>query len=472
MYVDVACVQIQRYLARTPTLRGRRTASAVLAWATRLDPPDSGSGSPALLAAVDGLAVPNDQAGVADGVVHLVACNGVAPEKVAVAVLGHLRTALPGAVFQAVWGVGPSYLEAYEHQIRPRLAAGEVLTDLPAVAEFPPVSPCRFCRSAAAVTRLPADPFAEETDQPRREQDACADCQMRYGLGSSRRRGRTSEERLVAHTGLRRPDELAELAALGLPGSGGNQLATVYADGNAIGDFFTALGNMPGADKTGVSRRLSQVTWDALAAAADAISRDGDSVLCAVPHVVGGDDLLVSVPADRGWRFTRVLLQHLDDGLAVLAADYGIDDPPSASAGIVFAAADYPFHLVVAAGEQVLRRAKNAVAGRRASIDFLDITEDGHTAPAQGPIALSALTRHAADLDLLAAKLPAHARGRQQDLRRHGIDGHLQAQADLVRTGHADLLAPFPGPDAPGGPDVIRAGQALRITRWWRNDEH
>lgn len=468
MYVDVACVQIQRYLARTLTLTGRRNASAVLAWATRLDGQRPGGEPSALMAAVTGLAVPNDQAGVADGVVHLVACDGVEPQAVAAAVLAHLRAALPGAVFQAVWGAGSDYLEAYQHQIRPRLAAGEVLVDLPVAAEFPPVSPCRFCRSAAAVTRLPADPSGDSGEQ--REQDACADCQMRYGPGSSHRRGRTAEHRLAAHIGRDRPADLAGLAKLGRLGSGGNHLATVYADGNAIGDFFTALGHVPGADKTGVSRRLSQATWDALAAATTAIRLDSDGALCAVPHVVGGDDLLVSVPADRGWRFTRVLLQHLDDGLATLAADFGLDDAPSASAGIVFAAADYPFHLIVAAAEQVLRRAKNAVAGQRASIDFIDITEDGNVSPTQGPLTLSALMRHAADLDMLVTQLSSSARSRQQDLRRQGPDGYLQAQADLTRTGRADLLAPFPA--TPGGPDVIPAAQALRITRWWRHDEH
>lgn len=464
VYVDVACVQIQRYLARTPTLRGRRTASAVLSGATALDDGHGPDGAPfGLRSVVSGLAVPNEQAGVADGVVHLVTRNGADPRQVAEAVLGHLRAALPGAVFQAVWGQGADYLDAYEHQIRPRLAAGDVLVDLPVTAEFPPGSPCRFCRSAAAVTRLPADPFADRGNQ--RMQDACADCQMRYG-SSSRRHGRTAEDRLAARLGRARPGDLAELAGLGRPGSGGNQLATVYADGNAIGDFFTAVGRMPAADKTGVSRQLSQATWEALAAAAAAIGRDDDGVLCAVPHVVGGDDLLVSVPADRGWAFTRVLLHHLDQALTAMAADFGIDVAPSASAGIVFAAADHPFHLVVGSVEQVLRRAKNAVAGRYASIDFHDLTDDGPSPAAGGPMTLSALARHTADLDGLAAQLSGHARARQADLRRHGPDGIMQARADLARTGRTSLLAPFP--DAPGGPDVIAADQALRIIRWWR----
>lgn len=471
VYLDVACIRIQQYLARTPTLRGRRAASAVLAEATRLHTAQDTQDAPPLLRVVAGLAEPNEQAGVADGVASLVVRDGVQPEQVARRVLAHLRAALPGATFQAVWGEGPSYVDAYNRQIKPRLASGrEVLLDLPPLAEFPPVSPCRFCRSAPASTRLPVDPFDEAHAQQAREQDACADCEMRYGTRASRRAGRTAEERLARQIGRPRAADLAALAALGRAGRGGNHLATVYADGNAIGEFFTALGKQPGADKNSASRRLVDATWDALGAATRAIAQPDDSVLCAVPHVVGGDDVLVSVPADRGWRFAAVLLAAFEQSLARIAQESRIGQPPTVSAGIVFARADYPFHLVVASAEASLRRAKNAYAGRRTALDFLDVTAEGHDAPAEMPPTLAALRAHAPALDRLVAAMPAHQRTRQEGLRRLGPDWQLEADAELARLGLTHLLAPFQLPAARGdGADTqeIGASQALRIARWW-----
>lgn len=477
MYLDIACIRIQRYLARTPTLRGRRAASAVLAEATRLhSAQDETPAVPsALLRAVAGLAQPNEQAGIADGVVSLVVREGVEPADVARRVLAQLRAALPGATFQAVWGQGSSYVDAYHQQIKPRLdLRREVLLDFPPLAEFPPISPCRFCRSAPASTRLPVDPFDETHREQAREQDACADCHMRYGKRASRQAGRTAEERLAKQFGRPRVDDLAALAALGLAGSGGNQVATVYADGNAIGDFFAELGKQPGADKNGASRQLVDATWDALETAVRTIAQPGDKVLCAVPHVVGGDDVLVSVPADRGWRFAAALLAVFEQSLDKLARGFGIETAPTVSAGIVFSRADYPFHLVVESAEVSLRRAKNAFAGRRSALDFCDITAEGHDVSAQRPLTLAALHAHAPALDQLLSSMPAHQRARQESLRRLDSGWQAEADAELERLGLAHLLEPFrrhaADGDGAGGADAERIdpSQVLRIARWWR----
>lgn len=101
VYVDIAAVRIQRYLSRTPSLRGRRAASAALAEATSWERIEK---------SVAGRAERNTEAGKADGVVNLQltahdpARREALVDEVSTAVLRRLRRELPGAEFQAVWG--------------------------------------------------------------------------------------------------------------------------------------------------------------------------------------------------------------------------------------------------------------------------------------------------------------------------------------------------------------------------------
>jgi hypothetical protein len=109
-YLDVAVVRIQSYLARTPKLRGRRGASALLAhelmW-ERVKP------------ALGESATSNPEAGAVDGVISLILKSGADPQEVARWAFAALREQLPAAELRAVWGGGETYAEAVRDHIRP-----------------------------------------------------------------------------------------------------------------------------------------------------------------------------------------------------------------------------------------------------------------------------------------------------------------------------------------------------------------
>src|SRR5690606_32310041 len=127
----------------------------------------------------------NPEAGEADGVVNLrVTLDGdEEPREIdgraralAQRVFARLRKKLPGAEFQAVWGTGSGYLETYHHTIGPRLRRGDVLTDLPPVAEFSYARMCELCYLDPAQVRVV---FREEGAEPE-ERFACPDCEQRF----------------------------------------------------------------------------------------------------------------------------------------------------------------------------------------------------------------------------------------------------------------------------------------------------
>ncbi|MGW2320094.1 Cas10/Cmr2 second palm domain-containing protein [Streptomyces sp. NPDC001680] len=460
LYLDVSCVRIQSYLSRTTQLKGRRGASAAIAAATQLDA-DAGR---ELLRALPGVAA-NTEAGEADGVINLVVqdtsvtdSTDTTAREIARTVFRRLRALLPAAEFQAVWATGPSYLDAHHNGIGPRLARGDVLSDLPPVPELPYARPCGMCHldPAAGTLRLGPDD----------EQPACADCLARWSP-QGRLQGRTAERALATALGHGRlAEDLSDLARLGGRDNGRNHVGTVFVDGNAFGEFFEGLatqGRRVDRDtKTAISRDLNQHTRTALAEAAHSVVRDSDrDTLCVVPYLVGGDDVLVSLPADRAWAFSRRYLSVFATLVAQTRDAVGVPGLPrlSASAGLVFAHAKEPFHLVVEEAGRRLAAAKSAVRGSAASVAFADLTR-GETG---APVRLSDLEAHADALTRLAA-LPA---GSRHTLASRLGSGSTYAETAVanqaLRLGQDDVLAPFLAEEAPIGLD-----QALRITRWWR----
>ncbi|GGZ83513.1 hypothetical protein ACFOOM_15360 [Streptomyces echinoruber] len=539
VYIDIGFVRIQRYLARTAKLRGRRAASDHLARAT-----DSEAVAAALPPGLAGLAEANPEAGRADGVISLRLAPHAphAPDSldardrlvqdVIDAVFAGLREEFPGAELEAVWGTGESYLAARMRDMVPRQARGEVRVELPAPAEFPLAQPCRLCHTdpAAGTAQVPGE---------RREQAVCPDCARRLAHDrralARERRGdgdASAESRLQKAIGCApAPDTLQELAEHTLDldhtrqgagkgtgggaakggGSGahsrdggprGTQLATVYIDGNAVGAFFRALASAASASaelrraKETISAELAEATVMALHLATEQVmegpARTGP--LLVVPHVVGGDDVLVSLPADRAWTFTLTYLEMFHDLLAettgpvlrLLPAPR--PEPPTASAGIVFAHSTYPMNLVVDLAEERLTRAKRATSGAACSVDFVDVTADGPHGTADPALPLAALdARTRAALAALARTPAAHRRELAAAVRAHGP--LIAARTVGARVGHRqladafDLFLPpddtgthdfrsFPGSsgslDSPGSPPpLISLSHALRIARWW-----
>ncbi|GAA0901308.1 MULTISPECIES: Cas10/Cmr2 second palm domain-containing protein [Streptomyces] len=457
LYLDVSGVRIQSYLSRTTHLRGRRGASAALAEATRLEDQE--------IRRLFGASL-NTEAGEADGVVNLVLDAPDSEEEAdrlardtAGRVFRHLRARLPAAEFQAVWAVDTSYLDAHRTTIGPRLREGDVLSDLPPVSELPYARICERCHLDPARDRV----HLGDGERPY----LCPDCMMRFAH-RTREDARTAEYELQKRLGTpARPKELPELAALGGKDTDRNHVATVFVDGNAFGHFFEKLAHhgrrLSAESKARISRGLNQATRDALAEAAAAVRRpeeDGD-MLCVIPYLVGGDDVLLSLPADRAWPFVRHYLRSFTERTKAVRAEADVPGLPplSASAGLVFAHHKLPFHLVVEDAASCLAAAKRLVHGKKESVAFYDHTA-GHPTHA---LCLADLEEHQSDLDALTA-LPESGR--------HALAAHLRHQAPhaaaateahLDRLGRRDVVEPFLADQAP-----IGLQQALDIARWWR----
>ncbi|HEX5494356.1 MAG TPA: hypothetical protein VFX70_07275, partial [Mycobacteriales bacterium] len=375
-YVDIGVVHIQRYLSRTPTLRGRRGASAALAEVTA----EAESW-------LHGRGKVNPQAGKVDGVLSLVVDLPETEEALVSEVLEHLRAELPGAEFQVTSGDGEDYLRAYLDELRPMVDRGDARVDLPAGAEYPLAALCEICRVDPAITHV--DLGADDGKRA-----ACADCDMRHEP-KTRKKGRTTEKDLIDATGSgKAPEKFDDLAALA-GADAKEHLATIHADGNGIGQFFATLaGSGGGVDRASVVKQLTASTFEALSAATCAVRRSGDAALCVVPHLLGGDDVLVSLPADRAWQFTVAFVEDFGQRMARLVRSLNVPGltPPTMSAGVVFGRRNFPFALGVEQAERLLHRAKSRGAGRAAWIGFADMVSEG-TGSVGDPVSLAALRR-------------------------------------------------------------------------------
>ncbi len=400
MYVDVAAVRIQHYIGRTPRLKGQRGASAWLSWATGGDQVEK------VLQEVEALrasgAEPNPEAGQADGLISVRLPAGADPRPVAGALAASLRSVLPALEISGLWGAGPSYLEAYRSGMKAR-RDDPPLVSLPPPAGFPPLESCAECRADPVTGRI--------TIHEERAIGVCLDCLARYqdpyrrpGLADQPHRPVErppgglpiyQEEARIARELGREPVpgtalDFNALAALGGPGTWRNHVATVYADGNAIGAFFDRIAARGDPHlKASVSAGISEATRAALLEATRAVlGADTDEPLPMIPHIVGGDDLLVSVVADRAWRFT---VTYLDAFRKNVGAIPGVPDdllgpvPPTASAGLVFAHAKFPFRRAAELAAERLRAAKREFRGASPAVGWLDVTHDGERPPAGWP---------------------------------------------------------------------------------------
>jgi hypothetical protein len=477
LYVDVAAARIQHYIGRTPRLKGQRGASAWLSHAT------SSEQVRKILHDTPGLleygAEPNPEAGQADGLISVRIPGDSGTPEVAQAVArmlaGYLRSVLPGLEINALWGAGPSYLEAYRDQMKP-LRDDPPLVALPPSAGFPALRSCAECR---------ADPVAGQIEIHEESPWVCLDCLARYqdlyrrpGLARAGRLPIYREEAGLARALGRDPvagtaGDFADLAALGGGGTWRNHIATVYADGNAIGALFDRIAAQGDpALKEQASAALSAATRQALLEATRAVlGEDPQEPLPVIPHIVGGDDLVVSVVADRAWQFT---VQYLDAFRAHARAIPGADGgpgaaPPSASAGLVFAHQKFPFRRAAELAAGRLRAAKRAFHGVSPAVAWLDVTRDGEQAP--DAVQAWALDDLLELEDALAALREVEPSGRAV-LERLVDTGQpavslARLREHARRLDRGAVVEPFLAGLAPGAGTERMAG-ALSVARWWR----
>lgn len=394
MYVDVGAVRIQHYIGRTPRLKGQRGASAWLSWATSEEQVKRVLRDDPGLAPLG--AELNPEAGQADGVISVRIPNVPAAQDeeqesaqaVARALAAHLRSVLPSLEVSCLWGAGPSYLEAYRDQMKPQ-RDDPPLVSLPPQPGFPPLEACAECR---------ADPAVGEIEIHEKTHRVCLDCLARYedlyrrpGLARQPQRLPVYQEEAALAEALGRhrvkgtAEDFEALAALGGEETQRNHIATVYVDGNAIGALFDRLAGLGDPRlKEWASAAVSVATRQSLLEATRAVlGEDPREPLPVIPHIVGGDDLVVSVVADRAWRFTVSYLDAFRARVRDIPGAGGAAGatPPSASAGLVFAHAKFPFRRAAELAAERLRAAKREFYGASPAVAWLDVTRDGEEAP-------------------------------------------------------------------------------------------
>lgn len=501
-YVDVGAVRIQHYVSRTPRLKGQRGASAWLCDATspeyvgQLLADDLAAGGPL---AVPGIEV-NPEAGEADGIVSVRFPAGPDPAPVAEELAAWLRLRLPAIELAAWWGSGHSYLEVYRDHEKARWDerpdAHWSFESLPPPGDFPPLATCEECRADPVVATIDI----HEASGLR----VCLDCRARY-KDRYRRRGLARIAARDAHDDhqeddperdlpvyweeVKLADELGrhpvrgtvrdfnELARLGSEATSRNHVATMYADGNKIGDFFkriAAYGD-PGLKErasAAVSAATRAALLEATSAVTDAEGTGARARLPVIPHIVGGDDVVVSVTADRAWRFAITYLEAFGRRMASIeGVPPGLLEPipPSASAGLVFAHAKFPFRRALELAGDQMRAAKQEFHGEFPAIGWLDVTRDGERPPAGvSPWPLTDLTELSDAVLALRQQVEPSGRatlGRLIDVARPVLSV-ARVREHARRLEREAVLGPFLASGDPAV-DVGRVAGALALARWW-----
>jgi hypothetical protein len=481
-YLDVGALQVQAYLTRSYRLRGRTRGSRHIAEVSGRYRHGSGGEAGALAELLGDAAAGwglNAELGTVDGVVslrHPALLDDDLVQDAGRRVLRRLRECWPGASLRAVWGTGETYTDAYRDQLGPRLARHDVMVSTPAANELPLARPCEVCEQDAAVAR---HRVLEEW------RHLCPDCLER----------RVQESQ---GTGDARATLLEDLAKLGDQRSGGTHLGTVFMDGNAVGALFSGLAEADPGVRAELSRALTDATRGALRVATDAVRGHHDPAQVdrqRLVHVNGGDDVLVNLPADRAWMFTRHLLAGFESEIRTRVGDLlGVTDQdqvearlaretsgavtalPSAAAGLVIAHYLTPVAVTVEAARERLGVAKRAGGGQVSAIAWTDLTGDGPSPPPwRQPWLLTDLAEAASELTALAG-LPQSARraaARRIDPDRPAVSWcRLSAHLDRLDPGNATRAALEPLHRKVGEQDDPASGMdrildALTIARWW-----
>jgi len=384
-YLDVGVARIQTWLARSSDLRGRRGASNMLTRATSERqwagfPPQHPAWMP------DG-AHWNQEAGDVDGVVNLVIDDDVDPATVAREVVKRLRMELPSVTLEASWARAADYATAYGEMRRQRDEGGGIIS-LPLVAELSVARPCEKCRQDPAVKEILI--VADERAW------VCLDCERRYDKAGTMSRPPDSLARALADVAdppPRLPENMRELARVGEMKRGpetfragaakgepeSTRVALIYADGDNVGTLHAVAADYPEVGNNEIAAAIDTATRVAFAAAADWTRVDGangNREVGLIPHIVGGDDLVVSVAARFAWRFLITYLNKFRETMSAQAAAWPMDlqsISPTVSAGIVFHHNTHPLSDAIQLAESAMDVAK---AKHGWTFVYLDLDQD------------------------------------------------------------------------------------------------
>lgn len=404
VYLDIGAQRIQSWIAATPKLDHLRGASRALKDRTaagKSDPRQPGAkatGITAWLASQPGLigCEVATEAGEKDGIVVLRCPNMAKADAAAPQLLAHLQQELPRVEWAGWWVEAPTYLDAYLAQERGEPGVRRI-TGYPALYEVPVLEQCAGCRQEPRRI-TPEGSSTEGVDCGARTEARESPRDLLYGLPG---RWPADFETLALRGGLaaRTQDGTAVRPApraLGRKDSR-NHLALIKADGNKVGQLFRALSRhahaLPSLHGSAVAD-LNAHTQAAVHQAAWAISEADAEVKAALPHYVGGDDVLVSVPAALAWRFATELARAFEElrgtWLRQLDGDLAGDGGPSVRAevtalieqvslgiGMVFARADHPLAATLQVADAALDAAKHLPRGEVSGIAWVDLSAEG-----------------------------------------------------------------------------------------------
>lgn len=196
---------------------------------------------------------------------------------------------------------------------------------------------------------------------------------------------------------LARSDELRYPDAEGIgkraPGRRKGYVGLIYADGNAMGRLVQKLDSrevckafselVDGSIRDACYEALNKVCASEIGEARVALDRgENPGRLPANILLLGGDDLLVLLPADRALSFalqvtaaferlTRERQAQLPEPARQFFADHGLADRGlTISCGVALGPARYPFYLLLDLAEELLRSAKRGGSDDETKTDF------------------------------------------------------------------------------------------------------
>jgi GGDEF domain-containing protein len=203
---------------------------------------------------------------------------------------------------------------------------------------------------------------AEEFDDQRAEW-LCSVCRMKRQKGREVRRNFVEEfRRWAEQKKVKEQEKGKEIAAKlsqdldSLAGTEG-KIALLYADGNNMGDLLQRAHSIKMYHQ--ISEALNMATKEALFASlletfgANRLSR---SPLPFEIIALGGDDVVVIVPASAGWSLAVRLLKGFEDHPKIQDLNEGV--PLSMSAGLAIADVKYPVRYLFDLAEGLLKEAK------------------------------------------------------------------------------------------------------------------
>jgi CRISPR/Cas system-associated protein Cas10 (large subunit of type III CRISPR-Cas system) len=139
------------------------------------------------------------------------------------------------------------------------------------------------------------------------------------------------------------------------------KIAFLYADGNNMGDLLQRM-KTPN-DYRQLSQSLSEATRESLFKALRQTLGDKQLANPGTPLpfeiiTIGGDDVVVIVPARYGWNLALSFLEAFENHQQIQSLSQEHNQPITMSAGLIFADVKYPIRFMMNLAEGLLKQAK------------------------------------------------------------------------------------------------------------------